>query len=422
MQSLLFSTAFGTFNTGSAVFFVKVVGLSAQEVGLGMTIAGVVSFFVAYPAGRLVDRVGPKRMWALGTLLGALAFAGWPWMHGFLSYVLMSLLFEIVNNFGGAGYQAYVLDVLPEEERVEVQAHLYSALNLGFTIGAMIGGIALAFDNLTLMRWLPILTTLVGLVNAYRIMHLPRAPHDDRAAAGNRAKVVHTTPNPMRNRGWLGVSFFTSVLWTNQILLNVVIPLWLVQRTSAPHWILAWLFGTNTVLCIFLPQFTAKGVNTISDALQRVRWSTGFFVVSCVITMMTHSVPAFWAALLVWLGHVTVTGAELAVGSGSWAFQAKLMDPARRGEYGGTQEVFGTLGRFWAPAVFTWLAMSHGDLGWLTIAGIIVVATIGLHPSARAAERFAAQHFPRAAEETAEDQPEVPSLAHALGGGSQLPE
>jgi hypothetical protein len=45
-----------------------------------------------------------------------------------------------------------------------------------------------------------------------------------------------------------------------------------------------------------------------------------------------------------------VTGAELAIGSGNWVFQAKLMDPERRGEYSGLSEVASTLGYFWAPA------------------------------------------------------------------------
>ena len=323
-QSLMFSTADGTFMTGSAVFFTKIVGLTAPQVGLGLSIGAVVSFLVAYPAGRLVDRFGPKRMWAMGTLLGALGFALWPWAHGFAAYVALTIAFEIVHNMGFAGYQAYMLDVLPEKERVETQAYLYSALNLGFTVGALLGGIALAFDNLEVLRWLPVLSLAIGVVNAAAIRRLPRAAHDERVASGEQATVVPTTPAPWRNPGWMSTSFFTGLLWTNQVLLNVVIPLWLVERTHAPHWILAWLFATNTIMCIFLPQFTAKGVDTISDALRRVRWSTVFFVVSCGITALTHSVPAFWAALLVWLGHLTVTGAELAVGSGSWRLASMI--------------------------------------------------------------------------------------------------
>ena len=66
VQSILFAVGEGTFITGSAVFFTQIVGLSAAQVGIGLTVAGVVSFFFAVPAGKLADRVGTRRMWAIG--------------------------------------------------------------------------------------------------------------------------------------------------------------------------------------------------------------------------------------------------------------------------------------------------------------------------------------------------------------------
>src|SRR6201996_9027853 len=383
LQSLLFATAQGAFLTGSAVFFTEGGGLTASKVGLGLTIAGVVSFLVAYPVGKLVDRVGPKRVWAAGTVASAGAFVFWPWVRGFTEYLLLSIVFEIVQNGGRAGYNAYILHVLPEQERVDTQAHLYSALNVGFTLGALISGVALAFHSVQVIRWIPMLSVAVGVVNAFAITRLPRAPHDDRAASRERTiEERAATPKPIANRGWIATSFFSGLLMTNQVLLTIVIPLWLVQRTDAPHWLLAWLFGTNTVLCIFLPTFTARGVRTIGDALRRARYSTGFFVLACLITLFSHSTAGLLTAALVWLGHVAVTGAELAIGSGNWAFQAKLMDPKRRGEYGGLAEVARTIGGFWAPAVFTFMVMHWGTPGWLVIAAIIVVAGACLHPSA----------------------------------------
>ena len=51
------------------------------------------------------------------------------------------------------------------------------------------------------------------------------------------------------------------MLCTNQVLLNVVIPLWLVEETDAPRVLLAWLFGTNTVMAVFLQVAAARGVD-----------------------------------------------------------------------------------------------------------------------------------------------------------------
>jgi MFS family permease len=138
----------------------------------------------------------------------------------------------------------------------------------------------------------------------------------------------------------------------------------------------------------------SRGVHDVPTALRAARISSVFFVVSCVITLATHDTVGWVTIALVWIGHVTVTGAELYLSAASWSFEAELMDPRQRGAYQGAAGLSGTLGKVWAPALYTFLAMNWGATGWLVIAGIIVVATVGLHPSARLAKRFLEQHVP----------------------------
>ena len=47
------------------------------------------------------------------------------------------------------------------------------------------------------------------------------------------------------------------------------------------HVLLAFLFGTNTVMCIVPPMAAARGVDDVPTALTAVRLSSVFFVVSC---------------------------------------------------------------------------------------------------------------------------------------------
>ena len=189
-------------------------------------------------------------------------------------------------------------------------------------------------------------------------------------------------------------AFFGGVFWTNQVLLNIVIPLWLVAETDAPPVLLAFLFGTNTVMCIFLPMAAARGVQDLPTALKAIRLSSVFFVISCLITLATHDTVGWVTIALVWLGHITVTGAELKLSAASWTFEAELMDPRQRGAYQGAAEFSSTLGRVWAPALYTFLALSWGAGGWLVIAAIVVVATVAIHPSTAMARRFLEQHVP----------------------------
>ena len=108
-----------------------------------------------------------------------------------------------------------------------------------------------------MLHVLPWFTTAAFLVNAAAITRLPRASHDERTPEERREKV----PGPGRCATPAGCSRTSHrQLLTNQVLLNVVIPLWLVQETDAPRVLLAFLFGTNTVMCIFLPMAAARGV------------------------------------------------------------------------------------------------------------------------------------------------------------------
>src|SRR4051812_22958227 len=174
-QSLLFALGEGPFMAGSAGFFPQIVGLSAAQVGLGLTCAGVAAFLAALPLGKLVDRFGPKKMWAASATGQAAMFAVWPLITDFHGYLAMAVGMEVLGTLGGAAHGAYTIDALPPGERVRSRAYMYSALNVGFTLGSLVGGVALAFHSNGVLHALPWFTAAVFLVNATAISRLPRA-------------------------------------------------------------------------------------------------------------------------------------------------------------------------------------------------------------------------------------------------------
>ena len=116
--------------------------------------------------GKLVDRFGPKKMWAVSATGQAAMFAVWPFITDFKGYVAMAVGMEVIGALGGTAYGAYTIDVLPPDERVRSRAYMYSALNVGFTLGSLVGGVALAFHSNDVLHALPWFTAVVFLVNA----------------------------------------------------------------------------------------------------------------------------------------------------------------------------------------------------------------------------------------------------------------
>jgi MFS family permease len=125
----------------------QALGLEAATVGLAMSVGPVVAALVGVPAGRLVDRLGARRLAILG-LLGMAAGAG--------ALSLMPLRFDIAGYVAplivlAAGYAlfqtasntAVMADVQPDG-RGAVSGMLSLSRNLGLITGAAVMGAVFA--------------------------------------------------------------------------------------------------------------------------------------------------------------------------------------------------------------------------------------------------------------------------------------
>ena len=392
-QSVLSAFGEGAFLTGSAVFFTIIVGLSAQQVGLGLSIAALTRFAMSVPLGKLADRIGSKQMWQVTSAVEAVLYAAWPLLTGWWPFVGMMVVMAVVEAGRRAGRGAYGIAVFPREERVRSQAYLRAARNVGYTLGALAAGLALATNSDDVIRSVPFLTAVLLALNAVWVFRLPNLtprPHRD-SPIEQAVEHAHEKRSALHNRGFFLMSVCNGVLGTHGVLLNVVIPLWLVQETDAPHVLLAWLFGTNTVMAVFLQVAAARGVVDVRQSLRAQYRGAACFVLSCAIVLVTHDTVGWVTIVLVWVGHVTVTGSELFQSAGMWGLVSELSDPERLGEYQGVSGLGFTMGDVWAPALYTFLAMTWGAPGWIVIAAIVVVAALGIGPSSYAAERYLAR-------------------------------
>ncbi len=387
LQSVLSAFATGSFLTGTAVFFTQITGLSPKQVGLGLSLSGLVTFAASVPLGKVADRLGARHVWLVASVLEALAYFAFPVVRGFAAFALLMAALGLVETAARSGRGSYWLQIFPRETRVRGMAYMRSARNVGYTLGAGAGGIALGVGSREAIIGVPLLTAGLLLLNAILISRMPDvAPAASGVEAADGAEVRAGVPG-LRNTGFVVLGAANGILGTNQVLLNVVVPLWLVARTDAPHTLLAWLFGTNTVLAVLLQVRAARGAGTIPGCLRLSDWCAWAFVISCALLAVTHETVGWVSIVLIWAGHVTITAAELWQSGASWGFVAELSEPSRLGEYQGVFHLGWQLASIIGPALFTWLAMEHGATGWAVIAAIAVVAAIVSHPAARAAER-----------------------------------
>ena len=385
IQCVLSAFATGSFLTGTAVFFTRVVGLSGAEVGLGLSIAAGVGLLLQLPLGRLADRVGAKPLWVLASAVEAALYFAWPLIGGMVGFVAMLSVLAVFETAGLNARNVYRMAVFSRETRVRALAYMRAARNVGYSLGAGASGVALGL-GLDAVRAIPLLTGALLALNAVMIATmLPAVAR--RVHVESVEEAATTSSAAWRNRGFLVLAACNGVLGSNQILLNVVVPLWLVERTDAPDTLLAWLFGTNTVLAVLLQVRASRVADSVDGSLRATRWSGAAFVVSCAVLAVTHDTVGWVSIVLIWVGHITITGAELWQSAADWGFTSDLSDHRRLGDYQGVWGLGHRMESILFPALFTFLALEWGTPGWAVIAAIAVLAAVVAHPAARAAER-----------------------------------
>ena len=389
LQSVLSAFATGSFLTGTAVFFTQIVGLSGSQIGLGLSAAALVTVVLSIPLGRLSDRVGAKRLWMISAFVEALLYLAWPLASGFATFVALLAVLASVETASRSARNVYRIEVFPRDKRVAAMAYQRAARNVGYTLGAGTAGVALGIGTREAIVAIPLITAALLLVNSVMIAFLPAIRRKVEVTTGPELQV---SPGAFKNVGFVTLGVCNGVLSSNQVLLNVVVPLWLIERTDAPQTLLAWLFGTNTVLAVLLQVRASRGADSVDGSLRAVRWSGWAFVLSCLVLSVTHETVGWVSIVLIWIGHITITGAELWQSASDWGFTSELSDPRRLGDYQGVWGLGYQVEPIVFPALYTFLALTWGTPGWAVIALIGVSAAVVSHPAARAAERYLARH------------------------------
>jgi MFS family permease len=372
-QSVVWAAGTGVFATGSAVFFLDVVGLRPLEVGLGLSLAGALSLLLSVPLGRAADRLGGQRAWLLGVLGEAGVLLTYPLIHGLWAFLALVPLAALAESLAGSGRTVYQTEVLPPADRVRALAFVRSAMNIGFFAGGGLAAVPLAIGTDWAYRCMVVGSALGFLVNALVVARLPAVPASVRL---ERAAAPVSRGAVWRDRPFLAVVALCSLLAGHASLTTEVIPLWLAARTDAPPPVLAVLFGVNTAMCIALQVAASRGASAPAGIARLLRLG-GFAVAVACVPLFLAGLSTGWVtvALLV-AGSALVTLGELWQSAGYWGVTTELPPAGARGEYVGAARMSFGLQNMLGPASLTFLAVHGGGAGWLVIAALFVVGAV----------------------------------------------
>lgn len=375
----------GAYLVCSVLYFTLIVGLSPAQIGLGLTLGWAVGAAAGVPLGHLADRRGPRGVAVLLALTTATAVGSFLFVRSFVPFVLAAILYGSAQSGLAAARQALLAALVAPGERTQLRAFLQATANAGLAIGAALGGLALYLGTRQAFLSVFVLDAICFLVAATVLSRLPAVAPAARVLGEPKLAVL-------RDRPYALVTLLNTVMLLYMPLLSLVIPLWIVQRTQAPHWMVSALLVLNTVSVVLFQVRVARRVRDLTSAARQVGRSGLLMLAACGVFAISAFGTSAWAAGLVLLaGAIIQVIAEMMLGSGAWEISFDLAPPHKQGQY---QGFFGTgtaVARMLGPVLLTTLVIGWGTAGWIVLGGLFLAAGLAMGP----AVRWAATSSPR---------------------------
>jgi MFS family permease len=363
------SVGTGAFLAVSVRFVTGPVHLSEGNLSLGLALSAAVALGTAIPIGILADRIGPKKILVGVSLWRCICFLVYPFVQNLWQFLTLMCLLGLVDKAAIPMEQALVGQVAPTTERVRVIAALRSVRNVGFTIGALLGGVGLVVN--TRPGYAAILlanaASFAALATLASRLRLLKAPTTD---LRRRFSV-----SVLRDGSFLSFAGVNAVLTMHMTLLSIGIPLWIIGHTKVSAAVIAPLVAVNTVLAAVLQLRASRGSDTIPGAARAMVRAGLSLAACCLLLAAAPNLPVVLAVGVLLLAIVALTGGELWQSAGGWGGSYLLAVPGQEGVYLSVFWLGVAVQQIAAPLLIS-LIVTFGATGWAGLA--VLFAASGL--------------------------------------------
>jgi len=391
LRIMAMSTLVNTFGNGAlmttfALYFTRVVGLRPTQVGLALSAGALAGLLVQVPAGHVADVRGPRRVFQILTFGAGFAMLGLLFARSVWALVAVMALIEVFDRGAGAVRNGYVARLAEGGQGVQFKAYLRAMTNVGISLGAMLGGLALWVDQGWAYLAVFVLDAATCIVTAIWLGRLPHiAPAPARQRGEPRMAVLRDLP-------FVVVTVLTGVASMHFVVIELALPLWIALYTSAPKSLVAITLMINTVCVALLQVRLTRNIDRVGPSARAMARSGFWIAGGFALIAFASAQPAWLAIALLCAGSLVHVVGEMIGSGGQWGVQLGLAPRERQGQYQGFAGMGFSLPQMIAPTLITLLCIEWGRPGWFVLGAVIALASVLMVPAAdwalRSRERY----------------------------------
>ncbi|HEX6473254.1 MAG TPA: MFS transporter [Streptosporangiaceae bacterium] len=373
VSNLAKTTANGVIMAVSVLYFTRVVGIPAQQVGLALTLGAAIGMLFSVPAGRAADVQGPRKVTVVLLVVLGVAACSYAAVSGFVGLVVATAAVLGLDSAAQASRGALLAGLLSGEERPRALAYMRSMANIGVSLGAVAGGLGLLIDSRAGYLALFLVAGALFAVSGMAFLRVPAVPGGPSTQEGPSLPVLRDHPYAV-------VSLLNAVLVMSDPVLTVAVPVWISQHTSAPPFFYTVVLLINTAVVILFQVRVSKGTESVpGGALAWVRSGVAL-AICCAVFALAAGRPVWLACVLLLVGALVHVLGEMLHGAGAWSLSFGLAPEGAHGQYQGLFEMSTQLGTTLAPLAITAALTGLGGLGWAVFAGMFLFAGASARP------------------------------------------
>lgn len=358
-----------------SVYLTQVRGYSMATAGLVAAAYGAGAMLASVAGGYLADHIGRRPTMLLALTLGGLGMISLGFVHDIRVIVPACFLIALTGEAYRPAMLAAVADLVPPADRVRAFGILYWVINIGFSIGALLGG-ALASASFLLLFVFDGLTSLLFAVLIARQVPETRPAPAARVSGQRSAHPVRAFFAPYFD-GPFGLFVLLSILVLLVFMQHVAaLPIDMSGRGVSRAWLGAVLAINGVVIVVLQPligSFVQSRNRSHMLAAGAVLVGLGFGM-----NAIARGPAIFGLGVVIWtLGEILVLPISNAV-------VADVAPADRRGRYQGAYGLSFGLAGFGAPLIGTAVMQSFGAAalwgGCLALALLVAAGHLLLAP------------------------------------------